>query len=62
MATWGVLYGLVWRRMIASQMESARIERTTVDLDTPDGTLGLRATGQVIQFDGYLAVYEEEAE
>ncbi len=40
--------------MIASQMESARIERTTVDLDTPDGALGLRATGQVIQFDGYL--------
>ena len=53
------LYELVWRRMIASQMESARIERTTVDLDNADGSLGLRATGQVIQFDGYLAVYEE---
>jgi DNA topoisomerase-1 len=53
------LYELVWRRMVASQMESARIERTTVDLDTPDGALGLRATGQVVQFDGYLAVYEE---
>ena len=55
----GRLYELIWRRMIASQMESARIERTTIDLDSADGSLGLRATGQVIQFDGYLAVYEE---
>jgi len=53
------LYELIWKRMIASQMESARIERTTVDLDTADGKTGLRAVGQVIQFDGYLAVYEE---
>jgi DNA topoisomerase-1 len=53
------LYELIWRRMIASQMESARIERTSVDIDTPDGSLGLRATGQVVLFDGYLAVYEE---
>ena len=52
------LYELVWKRMIASQMESARIERTTVDLDA-GGRIGLRAVGQVIQFDGYLAVYEE---
>ena len=55
----GRLYELVWKRMMASQMESARIERTTVDLDTADGKTGLRAVGQVIQFDGYLAVYEE---
>jgi DNA topoisomerase-1 len=53
------LYELIWLRTMASQMESARIERTTVDLDTADGSLGLRATGQVVQFDGYLAVYEE---
>ena len=45
--------------MAASQMESARIERTTVDLTTADARTALRATGQVIQFDGYLAVYEE---
>jgi DNA topoisomerase-1 len=45
--------------MIASQMESARIERTTIDLDSADGQTGLRATGQVVLFDGYLAVYEE---
>ena len=53
------LYELIWKRMIASQMEAARIERTTVDLDSADGRTGLRATGQVILFDGYLAVYEE---
>ncbi|HEY5411870.1 MAG TPA: type I DNA topoisomerase, partial [Caulobacteraceae bacterium] len=55
----GRLYELVWKRMIASQMEAARIERTTVDLDSADGRTGLRATGQVVLFDGYLAVYEE---
>ncbi|HEX8231726.1 MAG TPA: type I DNA topoisomerase [Caulobacteraceae bacterium] len=55
----GRLYELVWKRMIASQMEAARIERTTVDLDSADGRTGLRATGQVVQFDGYFAAYEE---
>lgn len=53
------LYELIWKRMIASQMEAARIERTTVDLDSTDGRTGLRATGQVVLFPGYLAVYEE---
>jgi DNA topoisomerase I len=55
----GRLYELVWKRMIASQMEAARIERTTIELESADGKTGLRATGQVIQFDGYLRVYEE---
>ncbi|MDO9337162.1 MAG: type I DNA topoisomerase, partial [Caulobacter sp.] len=55
----GRLYELIWKRMIASQMESARIERTTVDLEGADGATALRATGQVVQFPGYLAVYEE---
>ena len=55
----GRLYELVWKRMIASQMEAARIERTTIDLESADGRTGLRATGQVVLFDGYLAVYEE---
>jgi DNA topoisomerase-1 len=55
----GRLYELVWKRMIASQMEAARIERTTVELDSADGQTALRATGQVVLFDGYLAVYEE---
>ena len=55
----GRLYELIWKRMIASQMEAARVERTTIDLETADGATGLRATGQVVQFPGYLAVYEE---
>lgn len=55
----GRLYELIWKRTIASQMESARIERTTVDLESQDGRTGLRATGQVVLFPGYLAVYEE---
>jgi DNA topoisomerase-1 len=53
------LYELIWKRMMASQMESAKIERTTVEMETADGKTGLRATGQVVLFDGYLAVYEE---
>jgi DNA topoisomerase-1 len=40
-------------------MESARIERTTIDLESADGRTGLRANGQVVLFPGYLAVYEE---
>jgi DNA topoisomerase-1 len=55
----GRLYELIWKRMIASQMESARLERTTVDLDSADGQIGLRASGQVILFQGYLSLYEE---
>ena len=53
------LYELIWKRMVASQMESARLDRTTVEIETPDGLTGLRATGQVVTFDGFLAVYEE---
>ncbi|HEY1414815.1 MAG TPA: type I DNA topoisomerase [Caulobacteraceae bacterium] len=55
----GRLYELVWKRMIASQMEAARIERTTVDIETANGETGLRASGQVVLFPGYLTVYEE---
>ncbi|HEY5071379.1 MAG TPA: type I DNA topoisomerase [Caulobacteraceae bacterium] len=55
----GRLYELIWKRMLASQMEAARIERTTIELESADGAEGLRATGQVVLFAGYLAVYEE---
>jgi DNA topoisomerase-1 len=55
----GRLYELIWKRMVASQMESARIERTSIDLESSDGRTGLRATGQVILFPGYLTLYEE---
>ncbi|WP_172328080.1 type I DNA topoisomerase [Mangrovicoccus sp. HB161399] len=53
------LYDLIWKRTLASQMEAARLERTTMEVFSADGQVGLRATGQVILFDGFLKVYEE---
>ena len=53
------LYDLIWKRTLASQMEAARLERTTVDVASDDGQVVLRATGQVVLFDGFLAIYEE---
>lgn len=53
------LYDLIYKRALASQMASARMERTTVDLLDGTGKLGLRATGQVVKFPGFLALYEE---
>uniref|UniRef100_UPI00351841A0 DNA topoisomerase n=1 Tax=Pararhodobacter marinus TaxID=2184063 RepID=UPI00351841A0 len=53
------LYDLIWKRTIACQMEAARLERTTVEIGSKDGQVGLRATGQVMLFDGFLKVYEE---
>ncbi|TXI06398.1 MAG: DNA topoisomerase I, partial [Pseudorhodobacter sp.] len=53
------LYDLIWKRTIASQMAAARMERTTVDIFSADLQVGFRATGQVVQFDGFLAVYDE---
>ena len=53
------LYDLIWKRTLACQMESARLERTTVEIGSKDQQVGLRATGQVVQFDGFLRVYEE---
>jgi DNA topoisomerase-1 len=53
------LYDLIWKRTLACQMAAARLERTTVDITSADGQVGLRATGQVVLFDGFLRVYEE---
>ncbi|MGR3661927.1 MAG: type I DNA topoisomerase [Paracoccaceae bacterium] len=53
------LYDLIWKRTIASQMASARMERTTVDIGSDDGQIVMRATGQVVLFDGFMRVYEE---
>jgi DNA topoisomerase I len=55
------LYELIWRRAIASQMESAELERTSVDILAAAGArrLDFRATGQVVRFDGFLALYQE---
>ena len=56
------LYELIWKRTIASQMESAELERTTADLGAGgrDGTHYIfRANGSVVKFDGFLKVYAE---
>jgi DNA topoisomerase-1 len=55
------LYELIWLRALASQMESAELERTTVDITAKVGprVLDLRATGTVVQFDGFLTLYQE---
>jgi DNA topoisomerase-1 len=55
------LYELIWQRAVASQMESAELERTTVDIAAKVAArlLDLRATGSVIKFDGFLRLYQE---
>ncbi len=53
------LYDLIFKRAMASQMAAASLERTTVTLRDPTGRHELRATGQVVKFPGFLAVYEE---
>jgi len=53
------LYDLIYKRTMAAQMEAARLERTTVEIGSDDGQVVLRSTGQVMLFDGFLAVYEE---
>jgi DNA topoisomerase-1 len=53
------LYALIWNRTVASQMASARLERTTIDLFDDDGRRGLKATGQVVITPGFLVLYTE---
>ena len=53
------LYELIWKRAVASQMESAEQERTTVDVISADKKITLRATGTVTLFDGFLTLYLE---
>jgi DNA topoisomerase-1 len=55
------LYDLIWKRTIASQMESAIMERTTVEIVATKGAdrAELRAVGSVVRFDGFLALLAE---
>ncbi|MDP6602964.1 MAG: type I DNA topoisomerase [Rhodospirillales bacterium] len=53
------LYELIWKRAIASQMESAVLDQVGVDIAAEDGRAILRATGSVIAFDGHFALYRE---
>jgi DNA topoisomerase-1 len=57
------LYGLIWKRTLASQMASAEIDRTTVDIavNVPGRAVTLRATGSVVTFPGFLTLYGVEA-
>ena len=55
------LYELIWNRAVASQMQAAELERTTVDISAKVGSrnIEMRATGQVVKFDGFLTLYQE---
>jgi DNA topoisomerase-1 len=57
------LYGLIWKRTLASQMASAQIDRTSVDIavNVPGRAVSLRATGSVVTFPGFLTLYGVEA-
>ncbi len=56
------LYELIWKRTIASQMKEATIEKTTIDIDVSKTDEIFQATGEVIQFDGFLKVYIESSD
>jgi DNA topoisomerase-1 len=54
------LYELIWRRTIASEMESAEVDQTAVDIASTDRKTVFRATGSIIVFDGFLTLYRED--
>ncbi len=53
------LYELVWKRAVASQMQSAELDQVTVDVTDGQGQR-LRATGSIVAFDGFLKLYRED--
>ena len=54
------LYELIWKRTLASQMESAVLDQVAVDIASPSKDVVLRATGSIVVFDGFLKVYQED--
>ncbi len=54
------LYELVWKRAMASEMESATLDQVAVDITSANGQVTFRATGSVVQFDGFLRLYRED--
>ncbi|MBV9181556.1 MAG: type I DNA topoisomerase [Acidobacteria bacterium] len=58
------VYTLIWQRFVASQINPAVFDQTTVDIDAQSGTetFWFRVTGSVLKFDGFLKVYEESKE
>ena len=53
------LYELIWKRAVASQMQSAELDQVTVEVTDGKG-LRLRATGSIVAFDGFLKLYRED--
>ena len=56
------LYELIWKRTLASQMADAQLERTTVKIAADKHDEQFVATGEMIQFDGFLKVYLESSD
>ncbi len=56
------LYELIWKRAVASQMQSAELDQVTVEIADPSQPKGprLRATGSILAFDGFLKLYRED--
>jgi DNA topoisomerase-1 len=54
------LYELIWKRAVASQMESALLDQVAVEIAGPGNRTVLRATGSTIVFDGFLTLYHED--
>jgi DNA topoisomerase-1 len=54
------LYDLIWKRTVASQMESAELDQVTIDVASADGKAILRTTGSIVKFAGFLTVYQED--
>lgn len=55
------LYTIIWQRAIASQMPEAIFAASAIDFDAVGTAYQFRATGQVLEFDGYLKVYPERS-
>ena len=56
------LYELIWKRTMASQMESAVLDQVSVDIKNADGKVVLHATGSIVTFDGFLKLYREDVD
>ncbi|MGH6894869.1 MAG: DNA topoisomerase, partial [Dongiaceae bacterium] len=54
------LYELIWKRTLASQMESAELDQVAIDIAAANGKSVLRTTGSVIKFAGFLTLYQED--
>ena len=56
------LYDLIWKRTIASQMADAQLEKTVVTIDVEGVDEKFVATGEVLDFDGFIKVYRESTD